>query len=363
MTTAELDYVRFDENNGVYVVSGFDEISTILREPGWSSDPRRNPLIPAEIQAAPPSVLLFMDPPDHTRLRRLVGPAFTPRSMNALRPRVADIVDTALDQLDDDAELISEFAYVVPLAVIAEFLDVGSEGAEVFREHTPAITRLLEIDPSPAELVAGMDASLEIMLYLAPVIADRKRNPGDDFLSALLAQEDLAVDEVASTCILLLGAGHETTANLIGNGTQAILSDPAQRDHLSADPGRAIEELLRVQGPVKLLSRTATADHLVAGHEIPSGSVVVMELRRANADPRRFDDPLRLDLSRTPVQHVAFGGGAHFCLGAALTRLETSIALPALFDGYPGMRLVHEVPDWRDSTTFHGLNTLPLHLR
>nr|WP_277351777.1 cytochrome P450 [Antrihabitans stalactiti] len=162
-------------------------------------------------------------------------------------------------------------------------------------------------------------------------------------------------------CVLLLAAGHETTANVIGNGTLAVLRNPDQRAHLLTDPARAVEELLRMEGPIKVAGRTAVEDVELAGVHIPAGSFALLALDRANVDPRRFDDPLRLDLSREPQGHLAFGGGPHFCLGAALARLEAIEALTGLFTRFPDLRLAERDAVWRDSTTFHALNEL--HLR
>ena len=352
--------VERDEESGAFIVSGFDEVAAVVRSLSWSSDPRRNALAPAEMQQLPSTIVLFMDPPDHTRLRRLVSPAFTPRAIERLRPRIRAVVDAALSGLDDDIELMSDFAYVVPLAVIAELLDVGAEGAEMFQDLTPDLVRMLEFDSTAEDLEVSVDASMDLMMWLTPVIADRKQHPGDDFISAML-EGGLTVDEVISMCVLLLAAGHETTANLIGNGTLAVLRNPDQRASLLNDPARAVEELLRLEGPIKVAGRTAVEDVELAGVHIPAGSFALLALDRANVDPRRFDDPLRLDLSREPQGHLAFGGGPHFCLGAALARLEAIEALMGLFTRFPELRLAEQDVVWRDSTTFHALNEL--HLR
>lgn len=354
--------VQWMDDQGIFVVSGFDEVSTILRGSGWSSDPRLMPQVPAEIQQLPATIVLFMDPPDHGRLRRLISPAFTPRSIEGVRSRVAAVVDAALDALDaDDVELMADFAYVVPIAVIAELLDVGPEGAELFLAQTPALVKMLELDAAPADLGASVEASLEVMLELTPVIVDRKQHPGDDLISQLLGVDGITVDEVMSTLILLLAAGHETTANLIGNGTLAIAQNAERRAQLFADPNRAVEELLRLEGPVKRSGRLAVADHEVGGVHIPAGSYVFLDLQRANADPRRFSSPLDLDLARESKGHLAFGAGAHFCIGAALARLEAAEALTRLFARYPNLSPIGE-PRWRESMTFHALDELPLDL-
>jgi len=343
-----------------YTVTGFDEASAILRGTGWSSDPRRNPLAPPEIADLPPGALVFMDPPDHTRLRAFLSPAFTPRAIERLRPRVASIVDAVLDGVEGEeyADVLDEIGYLVPLAVVTELLDAGVEGAEAFRQHTPALFRLLEVEPSPEDLKAGVLASTELMLFLTPLIAERRVRPGDDFVSAMLAAaEGPRLEEVLATCMLLLAAGHETTANLIANGARAVLAEPGRRAGFLADPRRAVEELLRLEGAIKLVGRVALTDH----EQVREGEPVLIRLDRANRDPRRYDDPARLDFTRPQQPHLAFGGGPHFCLGAALARLEISETLTRLFTRFPGMEPAGE-PQWRDSTTFHGLTSLPVRL-
>jgi cytochrome P450 len=361
--------VTWDDEHGVFVVSGFEEANTVLRGSGWSSEPARSPLAPPEMSAAGSGTMLFRDPPDHTRLRRLVAPAFSARAVESLRPRVAAIVASCLDGLEgsagggDDVDLISDYAYLIPLAVIAELLDVGVEGAEVFLEQTPRLVKLLEVDPSPDDVTDAVAAALEVTMFLTPVLSNRRGGgQGDDFISALLATE-LTLDEVLSTVVLLLAAGHETTANLIGSGAVALLKQPEQQPLLFADPPRAIEELIRVHGPVKLIGRTALIDHELGGVRIEAGQAVLLRLDAAGQDPRRWDDPGTLDLSRSGPAHLGFGTGIHFCLGAALARMEAAEALVGLFGRYPFMSLAAPAPRWRDSSTFHGLRRLDVWLR
>ena len=364
MTTAtSSDPVTWDEQYGIFVVTGYDEASAVLRGTGWSSDPRQLPQAPAAFAQLPASILLFMDPPDHGRLRRLVAPAFTARSIEAVRPRVAAVVDAALDALDeDDIELMADFAYVVPIAVIAELLDVGAEGAELFLTCTPDLVKMLELDATPDELARSGAAALEVMLELTPLIADRKQHPGDDMISALLSADGITVDEVMSTLILLLAAGHETTANLVGNSTLAVAGDAEALAQLRADPARAVEELLRAVGPVKRSGRLACVDHELGGVHVPAGSYVYLDIVAANRDPRRYAEPQRLDLTREPKGHLSFGAGPHFCIGAALARLEAAEALTGLFGRYPDLAISSE-PRWRKSMTFHALESLPVSVR
>jgi cytochrome P450 len=356
---ASAEPVVWDAGLDAFAVSGFDEAAQVLRGPGWSSDPRR--LSGTAFTAVPPGVLLFMDPPDHTRLRRLLSPAFTPRAVEQLRPRVAAVVEAVLDGLfaeADEADLMAEAAYLIPLAVIAELLDVGTEGAQVFRAETPGLVRMLEVTPSADDIERAARASNELMMFLLPLLTERRRHPGDDFISALLRMPELDLEEVMATCVLLLAAGHETTANLIGNGALALMRDPAQVPPLHADPHRAVEELLRAETPVKLAGRVALTRHDLGDTAIPAGARVVVRIDAANRDLRHVPDPDRLDLARVPQPHLAFGAGHHYCLGAALARLEATEALTRLFSRYPNLRATDPRPRWRSSTTFHGLSAL-----
>ncbi len=358
--TVQSDHVRWSAELGAFVVTGFEEASAVLRGQGWSSDPVNSPLAPQDLPQMPTQLMLFSDPPDHTRLRRLIAPVFAARAVEALRPRVSAIVDACLDALGepgDEADLLASYGYIVPMAVMAEVLDVGVEGAEVFLEQTPRLVRMLEVDADEHDLAQAVAASFEVTMFLTPILSSRRGGTGDDFISAMLASDELTLDEVLATVILLLAAGHETTANLIANGALALLRNPAQVPLLHADPARAVEELLRCEGPVKLIGRTALADHDLGGVTVRAGQAVLLLLGQAQRDRRRWDDADRLDLGRTGPAHLGFGTGIHFCLGAALARLEAAQALPSLFARYPAMTLLQE-PSWRDSTTFHGLDSL-----
>ena len=359
----------WDDETGAFRITGYSEASAVLRGDGWSSDPRLSPLVAPQARDMPPGALLFTDPPEHTRLRQLVSPAFTPKSIEQLRPRVTSIVDAALDglaELDPEIDILADVAYPVTLAVIAELLDVGTDGAQQFAEQTPNLVRMLEIDASPEDLMASAIASTELMLFLTPILAERARHPGDDFISGLLVlqgePDGLDLAEIMATCILLLAAGHETTANLITNSTLALLDHPNQLPHLFANPERAVEELLRLEGPVKVAGRTALVDHHVGGEHIRPGQAALVHIQQANRDPLRFVAPLRLDLTRKPTGHLAFGAGPHFCLGAALARLETAETLTRLFARYPTLASAHTTTRWRHSTTFHALERLHVQL-
>lgn len=368
MTTTEVTGpVRWDAVPGAFRVSGFAEASAVLRGDGWSSDLRLSPLVSEELKDMPGGNMLISDPPEHTRLRRLVSPAFTPKAIELLRPRVASIVDSVLDGLDEigpQIDVLADVGYPVTLAVMTELLDVGVEGAELFAEHTPQLVRGFEFDADLADLRAMAGATTELTMFLTAVLTDRRRSPGEDFISALLAlsgddPDGLNLGEVMATCILLLVAGHETTANLIATSTLTLLDNPGAVAQLLADPGRAAEEMLRLHGPAKQTARTALIDHNLADHHIATGQAVLVDIQAANRDPLRFPDPLRLDLTRDPNGHLAFGAGAHFCLGAALARLELVETLTRMFTRYPNLALTGSPIRWRESTALHGLHALP----
>jgi cytochrome P450 len=275
--------------------------------------------------------LLLSDPPRHTRLRSAVNQFFTPRAVHRIQERVAAVVDSAFGHLleGQPIEVMSELAYAIPLAIIAELFDVGLEGAELLRSETPKLARMLELNPTMTDIEESGTAAMTIMLFLVPVIAERQRDPGADLLSALLHPPDggraLETDEIVTMCLLLLAAGHETTANLIGNGTLALLENPDQIDWLARHPelsGQAVDELLRYDSPVQVAARVALGDLELGDVAVRKGEPAFVVLGAANRDPVRHSDPDRLDLSREKAAHLAFGNGPHFCVGAGLARLE-----------------------------------------
>ena len=200
-------------------------------------------------------------------------------------------------------------------------------------------------------------------MFLVPLLTSRRMSPGDDFISALLAMDELTLDEILATCILLLAAGHETTANLIANGTLALIEHPSQRELLLADPATAVEELIRFTRPVRLAGRIAMTDQVVGEVKVPAGSQVFVHIDEANRDTRRWDDADKLNLARSGPAHLGFGGGMHFCLGAALARMEAGEALTGLFGAYPELELAGGGVEWRESTTFRGVRGLAVNVR
>jgi len=334
-----------------WLVTGYAEVRQVLTDPRLvRTGPRGAPFaddLPPGINAALQTHMLGVDPPDHTRLRRLVGGVFTRRRIEAMAPRIQQITDELLDAMADcyRVDLIDALAYPLPMTVICDLLGVPPGARPQFRTWSGAlVTGVL------AGREAFLDASTEMVAFLRRLVAQKRRHPADDLLSGLVAARDggdrLSEDELTSMAFLLLVAGHETTVNLIANGVSALLRRPAQLALLRAEPQRlsaAVEELLRHDGPVQVtLPLVTTVPVEIGGVTIAAGEIVVPGLLAANRDPARFPEPDRLDLDRVDpghAGHLAFGHGVHHCLGAPLARLEARIALGTLFDRFPRLRL------------------------
>jgi pimeloyl-[acyl-carrier protein] synthase len=312
------------------------------------------------------NVMLFIDPPRHTRLRTLVNKAFTPRVVERLRARIASIADELLDEVEGRGgmDVISSLAYPLPVRVICEMLGVPREDQTRLRGWSRKIAPIL--DPIvTAEAQAGVeDAEAHLQPYWDELIEERRGDLRDDLLSELIRAEDeghrLDHEELRSTCNLLLIAGHETTMNLIGNGLLALLRHADQVEKLRSNPEiarDAVEELLRFDSPVHLTARTATEDVEVGGAMLPRGQLAIIAIGGVNRDPAHFDEPDRLDIERSPNPHVAFSAGPHFCVGAGLARLEAQLVFPRLLERLPNVELAGE-PEYRETITLRGLKEL-----
>ncbi len=316
--------------------------------------------------------MLDRDPPDHTRLRGLVNKAFTPRVVEMLRPRIQQIVDGLLDAADGAGamDLIEDFAYPIPVIVICEMLGVPVEDRERFKKWGLDIARGLDaiwLPPDSEVTQRSMASRRALSDYFRALIAERRTAPRNDLLSALIAAEEagdkLSEEELLATCILLLVAGHETTVNLIGNGTLALLRHPDQLRLLRENPGligSAVEELLRFDGPVQRTARIPSEDVTIRGCTIAKGEMVMPFIGAADRDPAQFPDPDRLDIARGDNRHIAFGWGIHFCLGAPLARVEGQIAINTLVQRLPKLSLATDKPEFRQSLTLRGLSALPV---
>jgi cytochrome P450 len=313
-------------------------------------------------------VLLFMDAPDHTRLRGLISKAFTPRSVERLRPRIGELTEELLAPLREAGhfDVINDFGFPLPVTVICELLGVPASDREMFRQQTRDMAVVLDWDVTAEQFGGATGAAMNFAAYLLPLFEERRRAPRDDLISALVAAEEagdrLGADELLTTVVLLLTAGHETTMNLIGNGLLALLRHPDQLELLRARPdlmSSAVDELLRYDSPVRLTVRNAVADHELEGEMVRSGEQVIAMLDAANHDPSVFESPDTLDVTRDAHRHLAFGAGAHFCIGAALARAEAQVALAALV-ALPDLELAIDDPVWRPLVTFHALQSLPV---
>jgi cytochrome P450 len=361
---------------GVWATSSHATASSILRDQRFSSSPvhqpgYRPPTYPAGDPRAdlPDADLLTMDPPDHTRLRRLVSSAFTPRAIAGLEPWIREVSDRLLTHVDagEGFDLIDTLAFPLPIAVICHLLGVPAEDQASFRAWGHDVAATLEPQSDPSAESRTRSSELALTAYLRDLVRKRRADPDDSLLSALVAAEEegdrLTSDELVSTALLLLIAGFETTVNLIGNGTVALLGDKQAWARLGEEPAlvpAAVEELLRYDSPVQLTSRVATEDVEVGGAVIPQGAAVLVAIGGANRDPEIFDQPDRLRIDRTDAsRHLSFSLGMHHCLGSALARLEGRIAVEELTRRYPGLELAG-TPVRRPLLVLRGFECVPV---
>lgn len=362
---------------GLWVLTRYEDVILLLRDPRFGRKGFDDLLLarfgsPAGDRTGFATSMLFRDPPDHTRLRTLVSKAFTPRVIDGMRPHIQQIVDRLLDRVEPAGamDLVADLAYPLPVTVICEMLGIPAGDRDTFRQWSLDIARSLDaiaLPTAPEVIERGNRAREALEGYFRGLIPERRRRPRTDLLTALIAAEEagdsLNEAELLATCILLLIAGHETTVNLIGNGTLALLRHPVELARLRSEPGRVqtgVEELLRYDSPVQRTGRISNTDVEVGGRKIPRGALVYGMLGAANRDPAQFPDPDRLDLGRADNRHIAFGWGIHFCLGAPLARVEGQIAIGTLARRLPRLALATDTPEWRESSALRGLKALPV---
>lgn len=364
---------------GAFIASRHAEASLVLRDKRFGKDfvhrsvKRYGPKIMDEpVFRSMSHWMLQQDPPDHTRLRGLVVKAFTARRVEDMRPRIQQIVDQTLDAVADRGhmDLIADFAYRLPVTIICDMLGIPEEHREMFHQRSGEGGRLL--DPVPltaAEIAEGNAGNMMSQLYFQQLFELRRKKPGDDLTTQLVqAEQDgskLSNEELTANIILLFGAGHETTVNLIGNGVLALHRNPDQLALLKARPdliSNAIEEFLRYDSSVQMTGRVALEDiEDLGGKKIPKGDTVLCLLGSANRDPAAYPDrPDSLDITRSNVKPLSFGGGIHHCLGAQLARIEAEVAILTLLRRLPDLRLNDaQNPEWRSTFVLRGLKRLP----
>ncbi|MGW6398203.1 cytochrome P450 [Streptomyces sp. NPDC055134] len=372
----------YHDADGPYVISTYYEIRSLLHDPRISSDARnlasttRDPLAQStQGESALPPSFLRLDPPEHDRLRRMTnrpfGPPHSPHRVDGMREELHGIVSGLIDDIGDPGriDLVDQFSYPFPVTVICRLLGVPREDEARFHTWADTIAASLDPDPDadPAERgKVAQDARMQLGMYLAGLVEERRKNPGEDMLSALATAkgEDGAMTtmELLSTAALLLIAGHETTVNLVTNGMLTLLRNPDVLERLRADPRLAVpivEELLRFEPPVQLVpQRTTLADIEVRGVTIPKGASLWLVLASGNRDPQRFEDPDRFDPDRQDNQHLGLGSGIHSCFGAPLARLEAQFALSELARRLENPRLLEDPPPYRQNAVLRG----PRHL-
>jgi cytochrome P450 len=373
---APVHRVNLPDGHAAWLVVGYDEARGLLNDPRLSKDMHaalvRDVDIVAEGLPGPALArhMLNVDPPDHTRLRRLVSGAFSPRRVQSMQPRIAAIVDALLDRIaagdpDRPVDLVASFAFPMPFTVICELLGIATGDRQAFGTELRALVDA----PEHTRAVAAAAAVIDM---LDDLVARKRHTPDDDLVTALIAARDgaecLSEQELRSTIFQLVVAGHDTTTNLIGNAVVALHRHPDQLAALRTHPDRietAVEELLRFDPPAHHATfRYAVDDVQIAGTTIPAGSQVLVGLAAPNRDPARFADPHVLDLTRTDQRHLAFGHGIHHCLGAGLARLEARIALDSLLRRFPRMRIAVPFDElhWShgDGVVLRGLAELPV---
>ena len=360
------------------VLSRYEDIDRVLRDTRFglaTPSPWREMFAagaPASMLLLGENSLLFIDPPQHTRVRGLVAQAFNPRRIEQLRPRIEAAINGILDRLEDQAtfDVLTEIAWPIPIMGVTDLLDVPATDQALLHAWTDAITAVDELPIDLAVLPAAGVAADEFLAYAGDLVDERRKKPGDDLISPLIdAEEDgesLTHEELLAMIVLILLAGHDTTASLISTGLWLLLSHPEAADEVRNNPEsvpNAIEEILRYLGPLQVASgggRWPNEPVTIGDTLIEPGTPVRLLLGSANRDPEQYDDPDRFDIHRTAIRHLAFGRGLHVCLGAALGRLEAQIVIPAVLKRFPDLAPVDAEPTWRPSLVVRQLATLPV---
>ncbi|OYD71121.1 cytochrome P450 [Rhodococcus sp. OK302] len=372
--------VHWNEQYRAWFVYRYDDVVAAFRDSAFSSDrvrPVFNERLSAEKREARKATydvlqhwMVFLDQPDHTRIRKLVMPAFTPKTVASMRPRVEKVVAEAVDAITgrDSLDLVHDLAYPIPAVVIAELMGVPAEDRELFKEWSDEIVVLIFGAKSTADRHERAQLALtELSDYLRSHIARLREQPGDNLISRILESREqeppLTDDEVVSTCALLIFGGHETTTNMIANGMRAFLQNPDQWELLKNDPElakSAVEEVLRFDGAAKMSMRRLVQDVELRGNHMKAGDTVYLVQASANRDPAVFENPDSFDITRTPNRHLAFGFGLHHCLGNFLARLEGQLAFEALAVRCPDLAIADSAPEWHPTLISRGMTSFPV---
>ena len=376
----EKEPVFYSRLFGAYFVTRYDDVLELLRGTQLSADRSDTAVMrmvrwfnrnEPDFGGFMERNLLMLEGAEHRKLRGLVGKAFTPRRVEALRPHLEAIVEDLLDRVAGEGrmDLVSDFAYPFPVIAISELLGVPTSDRERFRRWTGDLVQFLDPLQGNQGAVPMRRATRELYAYFRPLLAARRSEPRDDLISAMIhaeaGAEEIDDNDLLALCTLLLAAGHETTANLIGNAVAALLAHPEERRRLQDEPAlmsRAVDEFLRYDSPIQFTDRAVVEDCEIGGRTLRKGQMVGLVLASANRDPRQFEDPDRLDVGRDPNPHLAFSHGAHFCIGTQLAQMEAEIALSALLRRFPDFKGPAGPPEWRASILLRGPAALPLSL-
>lgn len=360
--------VLWDENAGTWLVLGYQAARKVLGGSGWSSDPLASP----QMRAAAPEYLdmsnfgrnmLFADEPDHTELRGSVRDVFTPGFIAGLREGVQCIASHVVEYplTGESFDFMADIALPLPIAIIGEWLGLDDSSSAVLREESPIIIQMLGAFADVDTVMAGTAAGATLATELLPLAADRRAHPGDDLLSLIASDTNLSLEDVVTMAFMVAIAGHETTANLLGASMVRLLApreDGSQlADHIDPDDPAVITELLRLDGPVLATARVATEEHHLGGNTIQEGQTVLIAIAAANRDPQVFVEPAEFRPDRKSTPPLAFGYGTHHCLGSALARLETTVALHEILARRP---VITGPVSWRDTPAIRGPRSIPL---
>lgn len=374
-----LHYLDVGGKWAVWSVFSHAECSSIAKDPRCSAKRAQQMLLPlplsrqsefSELARMLSLWLIFMDPPEHTRLRKLLNKGFSPSVVDSLRPQVEDIVERMLKPLErgSEVELMRQFANPLPVRIILEMLGIPQELHATFVDWSRAIAVFRgSPDRTVEHARAAQDALIALTDFFRKTVAERRRNKGNDLISLLIDIEEegevLTEEELYAQCTALLFAGHETTRNLIGNGMYTLLRHPREAAELRDNPEMirsAVEELLRYESPVQFTARVLKEDIEICGQYIPKKWTILCMLGAANRDPKQFEEPNQLNLKRLNNQHLAFSAGPHFCIGSQLARLEAQVALSNLLRRFPEMKLIGPRPEWASTFGLRGLKGLPV---